>query len=100
VLRPHLEDGVPLAKAAATAGVPVRTAVRWLTRYRAGGLIGLVRDRPGDWRRSRFPPDVVALAQGLALRRPRPSTAQAHRHSPRSSPPEVGPRRRTAGLLG
>ena len=35
VLRPHLEDGVPLARAAGDAGVAVRTAQQWLARYRA-----------------------------------------------------------------
>jgi len=38
VLRPHLEDGVPLARAAGEAGVAARTAQRWLARYRACGL--------------------------------------------------------------
>jgi AcrR family transcriptional regulator len=37
VLRPHLEHGVPLARAAIDAGVPIRTARRWLAAYRAGG---------------------------------------------------------------
>ena len=37
VLRPHLEDGVPLTRAATAAGVPLRTAPRWLARYDAGG---------------------------------------------------------------
>jgi len=35
VLRPHLEDGVPLARAASDAGVAVRTTQQWLARYRA-----------------------------------------------------------------
>ena len=43
VLRPHLEDGVPLARAADAAGVPLRTAQRWLARYRRDGLAGLAR---------------------------------------------------------
>lgn len=33
VLRPHLEEEVPLARAARLAGVPGRTAQRWLSRY-------------------------------------------------------------------
>jgi len=41
VLRPHLEDGVPLAQVAREAGVPERTAQRRLARYREGGLAGL-----------------------------------------------------------
>jgi putative transposase len=34
VLRPCLEEGVPLTRAASEAGIPVRTAERWLARYR------------------------------------------------------------------
>lgn len=34
VLQPTLEEEVPLARVAAEAGVPLRTAQRWLARYR------------------------------------------------------------------
>jgi putative transposase len=43
LLQQHLEDGVPLPAVAAHAGVPVRTAQRWLARYRSEGLAGLAR---------------------------------------------------------
>ena len=36
VLRPHVEDGVALARLAADYGVPLRTLQRWLSGYRAG----------------------------------------------------------------
>jgi len=39
VLRPHLDDGVPLTHTAAAAGVSLRTAQRWLTRYRRAPAI-------------------------------------------------------------
>src|SRR4029450_9809081 len=39
--QPHLEADVPLARAARQAGVPVRTAERWLARYRQRGRAGL-----------------------------------------------------------
>ncbi len=55
VLRPHLEDGVALTGAAEAAGVPLRTAQRWLARYRAGGLAGLARPPRADRGRCRFP---------------------------------------------
>jgi len=32
ILRPHLEDGVPLRRAIADAGIPLRTAQRWLSK--------------------------------------------------------------------
>ena len=35
VLRPYLENGVPLTRAATAAGIPVRTAGRWLARVTA-----------------------------------------------------------------
>jgi putative transposase len=79
ILRPHLEDGVPLTNAADAAGVPLRTAQRWLARYRAGGLAGLARPPRSDRGRRRMPADLQALIEGLALRRPAPSTAAIHR---------------------
>ncbi len=34
VLRPHLEDGVPLARLARAQGLELRTLQRWLRAYR------------------------------------------------------------------
>jgi putative transposase len=48
VIQPHLEDNVPLARAARDAGVSIRTAERWLARYRRSGLMGLVRSARSD----------------------------------------------------
>jgi putative transposase len=55
VLRPHLEDGVALVHAAREAGVPERTAQRWLARYRDGGLVGLAAPPRSDRGRRRSP---------------------------------------------
>ena len=41
VLGPHLFDGVPLTQAAERAGVPLRSAYRWLASYRVSGSAGL-----------------------------------------------------------
>jgi putative transposase len=79
VLRPHVEEGVPLSAAARTAEVPLRTAQRWLERYRTGGVAGLARRGRGDRGGRRLPSELVDLVEGLALRRPRPSTAFIHR---------------------
>lgn len=79
VLRPVVEDGVPLTAAATTAGVPERTARRWLARYRAAGLVGLACPIRADRGRRRLPADLAALVEGLALRRPAPSVAHVHR---------------------
>lgn len=79
VLRPHVEDGVTLAAAARAAGVPVRTAERWLARYRVGGMIGLARPPRSDRGARRFPDELRLLVEGLALRRPPLSVAHVHR---------------------
>lgn len=72
VLAPTVEGAVPLTEAAAHAGVPLRTAQRWLTRYRAGGLAGLARSQRADQGVRRTRPELVALVEGLALGRPKP----------------------------
>lgn len=72
VLRPHLEEGAPLTRAARHAGVPLRTVQRWLARYRAGGLEALARTSRSDRGSRRTPEELVRLIEGLALRRPRP----------------------------
>ena len=79
VLRPHLEKGVPLVRAAGHAGIPVRTAERWLARYHRGGLAGLARSARRDAGTRRMPADLVALVEGMALKPPRSSAAAIHR---------------------
>lgn len=79
VIRPHLDGGVPLTRAADHAGVPVRTAERWLARYRKGGLAGLARPARRDAGVRRLPADLVALVEGMALKSPRLSAAAIHR---------------------
>ena len=79
VLRPHLEDEVPLTRAAADADVPLRTVQRWLGRYRQDGLAGLVRSIRHDAGGRRAHADLVALVEGMGLKRPRASAAAIHR---------------------
>jgi len=79
VLRPHLENGTPLAEAVCQAGVALRTAQRWLAGYRKSGLVGLVRPARSDRGRRALPHQLVTLIEGLALRRPAPSVASVHR---------------------
>ena len=40
LLQPHLEGGVALTTLARAHAVPLRTAQRWVTRYRQEGLAG------------------------------------------------------------
>ncbi|MFE3002384.1 helix-turn-helix domain-containing protein [Nocardia sp. NPDC059246] len=84
ILRPHLDDGVPLTRSAAHAGVPLRTAQRWLHRYRDAGLAGLAPSRRRSTRR-RTNPELVRLIEGMALRRPRPSLATITRRATRAA---------------
>jgi putative transposase len=79
VLRPYLEEQASLSHAARQAGVPLRTAQRWLRHYRQHGLAGLARPPRHDRGRRRLPDPLVRLIEGLALRRPPPSVAGVHR---------------------
>jgi putative transposase len=67
-LRPHIEDGVPLTRAAADAGVPLRSARRWLARYRSGGLPALGRQARSDQGERRLPEELVTFIEGVYLR--------------------------------
>ena len=79
-LRPVLEEGVPLKRLARERGVPLRTAQRWLQRYRVSGLAGLSHQTRADrGRRRRLPTDLQEVIEGLALRRPAPSVASVYR---------------------
>lgn len=78
-LRPHLEDGVPLAPIARHLGLTERTLQRWVRRYRERGLAGLGRVPRADAGRRRLPADLARLIEGLALRRPPPPVATIHR---------------------
>jgi putative transposase len=80
-LRPAVEDGVPLTRAAADAGVALRTAQRWLAAYRASGLVALAPPPRSDRGSRRTHPGLVAFVEGLALRRPAPSIAHVHRRT-------------------
>lgn len=57
----------------------IRTARRWLRRYRAEGLAGLVRPARGDAGQRKLSADLKSLIEGLALRKPRRTVAALHR---------------------
>ena len=79
LLKRHLEDGEPLAWVAAEIGVPLRTARRWLARYRAKGAVGLKRTVRSDAGQHKTTNQIVELVEGLALTKPRISVATIHR---------------------
>lgn len=68
-----------LSAAAVEVDVPLRTAERWLERYRVGGLAGLAAKPRADRGNRRTPTDLVKLTEGLALRRPALPIAHIHR---------------------
>ena len=80
-LRPHLEDGIPLARLATGTGVSLRTAERWLAQYRQGGVAALQRSRRVDRERRRMPAMLQTLIEGLALRRPAPAVSVVYREA-------------------
>src|SRR6266478_516451 len=48
LLQPHLEDDRPLKAVAAAAGIPFRTAQRWVSLYWQFGLAALARRKRTD----------------------------------------------------
>jgi len=48
LIQPHLEQNQSLQSVAKAAGVPYRTAQRWVAQYRLFGLVALARKRRGD----------------------------------------------------
>jgi putative transposase len=71
LLRAHLEDGRPLAAIARETSLSYRTLQYWLERYRASGLVALVRKpRTDRGRRRKLSAALQEVIEGLALQRP------------------------------
>lgn len=68
-----------LTRVAQIEGIALRTAQRWVQRYRAQGLAGLARRPRADRGATTFPPELIGLIEGLALQRPPPTAAAIHR---------------------
>jgi len=79
ILRPFLNGEATLAGVAAKAGIPLRTAQHWAARYRENGPAGLARQARSDAGARKFPNELVALIEGMALTKPRLSAATIHR---------------------
>jgi transposase len=45
LVRRHIDEGIPLHELASQAGISLRSAYKWLARYRAGGTVALVDRR-------------------------------------------------------
>jgi len=79
IIRSFLEDGVPLTQIAQEQGLVLRTARRWVDRYRREGLTGLARKERNDQDRRKLAAPLRQLIEGMALRKPRMPTATIHR---------------------
>lgn len=69
-LRRHIDGGEPLASLAAQVGISLRTAYKWLARYRSGGQTSLA-DRRSVRRRQQRTLDRQQLQQAVDLRHQR-----------------------------
>src|SRR4051812_2074036 len=81
LLRPSLEDGVPLARVARDRGLALRTARRWAAQYRREGLAGLARKERSDRGKRRLSDTLRQAIEGLALKKPPLSAASIHRQA-------------------
>jgi putative transposase len=80
VIRPFLQEGVPLPTLARQHALSLRTARRWVQLYRTGGLGALGRKPRADkGARRALPPPLAQLVEALALQKPAPSVATIHR---------------------
>jgi putative transposase len=86
LIRPFLENGVPLTHIAAEHQLAVRTLRRWVQQYRAHGLAGLMRAaRKDQGQRRSLTPQLQHVIEGLALQKPRRTVANIHRETARIS---------------
>ena len=81
LLRPSLEEGVPLARVARDRGIALRTARRWAGQYRREGLAGLARKGRSDRGKRRLSDTLRQAIEGLALKKPPLSAASIHRQA-------------------
>jgi putative transposase len=70
-IQPHLEQNRPLQSVAREAGIPYRTAQRWVAQYRLFGLAALSRKKREDrGERRAVSTKVKEIIEGLALQKP------------------------------
>ena len=78
-IQPYLEKQSSLSEAARQARMDVRTARRWVRRFRLYGLSGLCRKPRIDRAKVQRSTELQEIIEGLALQRPRLSAAAIHR---------------------
>ncbi len=70
LVRRHIDEHVPLAELTCHAGISLRTAYKWLARFRSGGVAALV-DRRSVRRTQRRTLDPQQQQRATALRHER-----------------------------
>jgi putative transposase len=71
LIQPHLEKNQSLQFVARAAGIPYRTAHRWVAQYRLFGLAALTRKRREDrGERRAVSAKLKEVIEGLALQKP------------------------------
>ena len=96
LLQPHLEQNQPLLTVARAAGIPYRTAHRWVAQYRLFGLVALTRKRRED--RGERRAKLRNVIEGLALQKPPLPIAALYRQV-RSLSRELGEKRPSYGTV-
>jgi hypothetical protein len=82
MLRPHLEQDMPLARVAAEASLPLKTAQHWVSRYLRFGLARFICAGPADQGSAA----VSGLSRAIGL-----SSVLRWTGSLRETPPPCGP---------
>lgn len=81
IIRPFLEESMPLPTLAQQHDVSMRTLQRWVQQYQQGGLVALCRKSRTDRGTHRvFSPDLGEVIEAFALQTPRLSVATISRH--------------------
>ena len=71
LIQPHLEQNQSLQSVVDAAGMPYRTAQRWVAQYRLFGLVALARKRREDRGERRVvSTKLKEIIEGLALQKP------------------------------
>lgn len=82
IMRPAIEDSVPLVQIAQEANMSSRTAQRWMAAYKQEGLTGLAKCPRGDRGHChKLPLQLEKVIEGLALKKPKPSMASVQRQA-------------------
>ena len=80
ILRQHVEDGVPLTVLAGENHLGLRSLQRWHMAFKLRGKDGL-EPAALQKRGRRSPPELILLVEGLALAKPRRTTAAIHKQA-------------------